>query len=150
MLKMFRPDLSHLADILHRERCSLVVQEAVGRVRTFSQTGVRDLEYLLDHEPEALRGACIADKVIGKAAAGMAAYGGVACVYADVLSRSAIPLLEANAIPYSCATLCDEIIRAEGDTRCPLEQIVAPATTAAETVSLLRHHFQMRQAKGQG
>lgn len=141
---MSHPDLSHLVGILHREHCSLVLQDAAGQVRTFGKPGVRDLEYLLDHEPDTLRGAVIADKVIGKAAAGMMAYGGVRAVYGDVLSRRAIPLLEANGIPYSCAALCDRIIRPVGDTRCPLEQIVEPASTAAEVVDLLFRHFRSR------
>lgn len=140
-------EMRSLVGILHRERCSLVLRDAAGQVRTFSKPGVRDLEHLLDHEPEMLRGALIADKVIGKAAAGMAAYGGVRAVYADVLSRRAIPLLEANGIPYAYAALCERIIRPEGDTRCPLEQIVEPAFTAAEVVSLLRDHFAAMQAE---
>lgn len=137
--------IEKLIDLLHKERCSLVVGDAQGNTRTFWQKGVRDLEYLLDHEPATLKEAAVADKVVGKAAAGMMAYGGVAEVYADVLSRKAIPLLDANNIKYSSARLVDQIIIPEGDTRCPLEKIVAPAKTAEETVRLLRRHFAERK-----
>lgn len=138
--------LSDLADILRREACSLVLQDAEGRVRLFHQQGVRDLEHLLDHEPGTLRGARVADKVVGKAAAAMMACGGVREVYAEVMSRKATPLLEADGIGYAYGQLVDNIIVRQGDTRCPLEQIVEEATTAEETVALLRQHF-MRKRK---
>lgn len=133
--------LRPLVDMLHREGCSLVLKDTRGNVRMFYKKGVRDLEDLLENEPGTLRGAVIADKVVGKAAAGMMAYGGVAEVYADVMSKKAIPLLEANGMAYACGTLVDRIVVAEGDSRCPLERIVASAATAEEVVTLLRGHF---------
>lgn len=133
--------LNKLIEALHKNECSLVLEDQGGNVRLFYKKGVRDLEYLLDHEPEALKGATAADKVVGKAAAGMMAYGGLKEVYADVLSRKALPLLQANGVAYSYGQIVDNIVIPKGDTRCPLEKIVEPATTATETVELLRKHF---------
>lgn len=134
-----------LIDILHREGCSLVVSNH-GVVKTFNKKGVRDLEDLLNHEPQFLHGATIADKVIGKAAAGMAAYGGVKEIYADVMSRKALPILDSNNIKYSYHKLVDNIIIPQGDNRCPLENIVAPAHTATQVVQLLNEHFAHMKA----
>lgn len=133
--------LSELIDILHAEGCSLVMADSQGSIRRYYKKGVRDLEDLLNKEPEQLRGATIADKVIGKAAAGMMAFGGVKEVYTDVLSTKAVPLLESNGIVYSYGKLVDHIIIPSGDNRCPLEKIVAPATNAVEVVTMLRRHF---------
>ncbi len=138
--------LSELVATLHRSGCSLVMMDTAGRVRQFSKKGVRDLEDLLDHEPDSLRRATIADKVVGKAAAGMMAFGGVSEVYADVLSARAVPMLKRYGIVYSYGQLVDHIVIADGDTRCHLEEIVAQADTAEEVVGLLRRHFlEMRQ-----
>ena len=137
----------HLIDILHQENCSLVVQDTKGEIRTFFKKGVRDLEDLLDHEPSFLRGAMIADKVIGKAAAGLIVKGGVAEVYADVMSRLALPLLDEAGIPYSYGELVERIVIPEGDNRCPLERIVADAKTAEGVETLLRQHFQEMENK---
>ena len=60
-----------LVRLLRREHCSLVVRDAAGNVTLYHKQGVRDLEDLLDHAPATLRGAELADKVVGKAAAGM-------------------------------------------------------------------------------
>ncbi len=138
--------MKQLIDRLHRDSCSLVVCDAQGQVTTYSKPGVRDLEDLLDHHPEVLRKARIADKVIGKAAAGMAAYGGVIEVYADVMSRKALPLLDRCGIKHSCGQLVDAIITPQDGSRCPLEQIVASCDTPESIVQTLRQHF--RQMRG--
>lgn len=134
--------MRQLIEILRREKCSLVVKNH-GIVTTYSKPGVRDLEYLLDHDPEMLHGATIADKVIGKAAAAMVVVGGVKELYAEVMSKKAIPFLEEAGIAYTCGTLVDTI-KEEGD-RCQLEKITAPATTPEETVALLRTHFEEKK-----
>ena len=43
--------MQQLIEILRREKCSLVVKNH-GIVTTYSKPGVRDLEHLLDHDPE--------------------------------------------------------------------------------------------------
>ena len=134
--------MQQLIEILRREKCSLVVKNH-DIVTTYSKPGVRDLEYLLDHDPEMLHGATIADKVIGKAAAAMVVVGGVKELYAEVMSKRAIPFLEEAGIAYSYGTLVDTI-KEEGD-RCKLEKITAPASTPEETVALLRAHFEEKK-----
>lgn len=134
--------MQQLIEILRREKCSLVVKNH-GIVTTYSKPGVRDLEHLLDHDPEMLDGATIADKVIGKAAAAMVVVGGVKELYAEVISKKAIPFLEEAGIAYTYGTLVDTI-KEEGD-RCQLEKITAPATTPEETVALLRAHFEAKK-----
>ncbi len=138
--------MNDLTSTLHESGASLVVSSR-GELRTFFKKGVRDLEDLLDHDPDFLKGAVVADKVVGKASAGMMAFGGVVKVYAETLSRLAIPMLETGGIEYSYGTLVDQIIIPEGDDRCPLEKIVFSAKTPGEVVSSLREHFaQMRSA----
>lgn len=134
--------MQQLIEILRREKCSLVVKNH-GIVTTYSKPGVRDLEHLLDHEPEVLHGAVIADKVIGKAAAAMVVVGGVKALYAEVMSKKAIPFLDDGGIAYSYGALVDTI-KEEGD-RCQLEKITAQASTPEETVALLRAHFEEKK-----
>lgn len=125
-----------------RERgCSLVVAEGDGTLGCYDRPGVRDLMWLLDNAPQRLRGAYVADKVIGKAAASLLAVGGAKEVYGEVMSRHALPMLQAAGVAYGYGTLVDHIKQPEGSTRCPLERIVAPATTPNEAEALLRRHF---------
>lgn len=135
--------MERLKQLLQAQQCSLVVESADGEITTYYKKGVRDLVWLLDNEPQRLRGARMADKVIGKAAAGLMINGGVREAYAEVMSRLAMPLLEAAGIRLAYGTLADRIVIPAGDNRCPLEQIVADAVTPAEVEALLRQHFEI-------
>lgn len=136
--------MKRLAEILNTTSSSLVVEKN-GEITTYNKKGVRDLIWLLDNEPERLCEAQIADKVVGKAAAGLMVQGGIREVYAEVMSQKALPLFEEAGIPYTYGTLVEHIIAPE-DGRCPLEKIVAHASTAKEVEIALRRHFEeMRQ-----
>ena len=56
-------------------------------MRIFRERGVADLFRLLHEEPQLLRGAFIADKVVGKGAAALMVLGGVEGFFAGVVSR---------------------------------------------------------------
>lgn len=67
--------MEDLIRLLHGGDHSLVV--ANGNVYTFNGRGVTDLYALLREDPGFLKGASIADKVVGKAAAALMILGGV-------------------------------------------------------------------------
>ncbi len=71
-----------------------------------------------------LRGYCGADKVVGKAAALLFVLGGIVAVYADVMSRSAISVLERHGIFYEYGIITDAIINRAGTGPCPMERTV--------------------------
>ena len=60
--------MEELINLLHTGGYSCVIANE-GKIRTFTQRGVADLYDLLTREPEFLKGALIADKVVGKGAA---------------------------------------------------------------------------------
>ncbi len=137
--------MNELVEILHERACSLVLRDTNGDVTTYDKPGVRDLIWLLDNDPSRLQGACVADKVVGKAAAGLMLRGGVDEVYGTVMSRQALPLLNDANVKYSYGTLVERIVQPVGDNRCPLELIVRDATTASQVEHLLREHFAERR-----
>lgn len=138
--------MNELVEILQRTNCSLVVRDRGGRITTYCKPGVRDLEHLLDHEPAVLKGADVADKVTGKAAAAMVAVGGIKRLYAKVMSVTAIPFLEKAGITFSYGMLA-HTIKEDNNGRCQLEKITASAATPEEAVRLLRSHFAEMQSK---
>lgn len=85
---MVETDRKVLIERLDAEQCSCVIYNG-GETRLFWERGVQDLYRLLKTEPDFLRGAFIADKVIGKAAAALMALGGVDEVFARVISSPA-------------------------------------------------------------
>lgn len=116
---------------LQAEGCSCVVRNG-GTMRSFHQRGVSDLWRLLHEEPELLRGAFVADKVVGKGAAALMAVGGVRGLYACTVSRPALDLLAAAGIPVEYETAVEHIINRAGTGICPVEQLCADARTPEE------------------
>lgn len=85
------------------------------------ENGVRPLLHWLRQDPKALQGVLIADKVVGKAAALLIVYGGVAGVYAGVLSEPAAAVLTAAGIPFTAGARVARIRNRAGDGLCPME-----------------------------
>lgn len=112
-----------LIDILHNEGLTLVVRSGDGIVHRFTQRGVKDLLSLLTQSPEVLKGAFIADKAVGKAAAACMTVGGASQVYADVMSLPALALLQDHGVKADYGCLTDHIINRAGNDWCPMERL---------------------------
>lgn len=84
--------MQELIDTLHTEQCSLVVLHE-GNITTYDGRGVRRLYNIINDEPELFLEAKLAVKAVGRSAARMMAEGGVAEVYADVISQQAYDVL---------------------------------------------------------
>ena len=131
---------------LHAGGLSCVICNG-SEVRRFSQRGVKDLLRLLHDEPEFLRGAFVADKVVGKGAAALMVLGGVAGLYTDVISTPARTLLESNGIAVTAAVESPNIRNRAGDGICPVEALCADCTTAEECLPGIEN-FVAKMAAG--
>lgn len=135
-------NMEEIIGLLHREQCSCVISN--GETRTFRQRGVADLYQLLCREPEFLLGATLADKVIGKAAAALMILGGVKEIYAGVISRPALALLEESHIKISFSQLVDHIINRTHTGWCPLETICYEVKSAPEILPLIKKFIESK------
>lgn len=131
---------AELTRILHAGGHSLVVARN-GEIRTYDGRGVSDLLLLLDMGNTPLRGAEIADKVVGKAAAALMIAGGVDRVYADVVSSSAIALFKRSSVHISCGIATPYIVNRKGTGMCPLELRCMDCATADECITRIRAFF---------
>ncbi len=123
---------------LHAEQCSCVIRNGE-QVRTFRERGVKDLFRLLDEEPELLRGAFVADKVVGKGAAALMILGGVKEVYADVASTPALALFATAGVSVECAHEVPQIVNRAGTGRCPVETLCLDCRTPEECLEPIRN-----------
>lgn len=121
---------------LHDTNCSCVIYND-GHTRTFHQRGVKDLHHLLTQEPEILRRALIADKVVGKGAAALMIAGGVEWVYADVISEAAMALFEVSRVEVEYGRIVPNIINRTGTDICPVEKLCQGCKTAEECLPLI-------------
>ena len=74
--------------------CDVVQDGAV--VSTGRGMGVKPLLSIFNSTPQLLKGAAVADTVIGKAAAMLRIHAGAVAVYGEVMSRPAVQALEAH------------------------------------------------------
>lgn len=114
-------NLDELKEILYSKKASLVVCYSNGEIKDYYQNRINDIKAILVENKNALRGAIIADKVIGKLAGSLLAVAGVKEIYADILSEYAIPVLEKYNIKYEYKTLVPYIINNDHTGMCPME-----------------------------
>ena len=102
------------------------------------EKGIRPLLLWLRGDEDSLQGAVIADRIIGRAAAFLAVYGGARAVYGEVMSADAVPILEEAGIVYSYKIITEKIINRKGDGPCPMEQAVSSVRDPSRAVAILQ------------
>lgn len=90
------------------------------------ERGIRPMILWLEEDPEFLRGASVADKIVGRAAAMIMVHAGVKEVYASVISNGAVEVLRDAGIECSYSMTAIAISNRRGDGICPMERTVAP------------------------
>lgn len=113
--------LEEIKEILDIKDASLVVAYKNGDIKEYYNKRIIDLVSILKEDKDALKESIIADKVIGKVAASIMAVAGVKAIYADTLSKIAIPILEKSNIQYSYGVLVDYIKNNDQTGMCPME-----------------------------
>jgi len=115
-----------------------------GKVFTSFDRGVKPLLYLLENEKGFLKGASVADKVIGKAAALLMVSGEIKEVHTGIISEPAMKVFEKHNIPFFFDTKVERIVNRKGDGLCPMETLcldVEEPTEAFERIKAwLREH----------
>jgi iron complex outermembrane receptor protein len=114
--------MKDIIDLLHTGGYSCVIRYDM-EVRTFTQRGVADLYDLLQNESDFLKGASVADKVIGKAAAALMIIGGVKEVYTDLISLPALLLFGNTDIKLNYKNSTPFIRNRDNTGWCPLETL---------------------------
>ncbi len=114
-------NLEIVKEKLYEKNASLVVLYANGECKEYYQNRINDIRDILKENKDALRDAIIADKVIGKVAGSILTVAGVKQIYADVMSKYAIPVLEENHIKYEYKTLTEYVINNSKTGMCPME-----------------------------
>ncbi len=127
-------DKQKVIDILFTEQCSCVVANG-DAMKIFRQRGVKDLYRLLSDDSSFLRGAFVADKVVGKAAASLMIAGGVAGVYAATISVPALSLFSRYGLDVESGAVVPHIANRTGSDWCPLEKRCFSADSVEECLA---------------
>ena len=102
---------------------STILVVSNGEVFTSQERGVKPLLHLLTEKKGFLKGASVADKVIGKAAALLMALGEIKEVHTLIISEPALQVFENHKIKYFYDKKVDRIVNRTGDGLCPMESL---------------------------
>ena len=94
-----------------------------GEVFTSQERGVKPLLFLLKEKNGFLKGASVADKVIGKAAALLMVLGEIKEVHTLIISEPAINVFKNHNIKYFYDKKVTRIVNRAGDGLCPMETL---------------------------
>lgn len=119
-----------------RGAACVIVRER--EVHASHEKGIKPLMDWLHQDKKFFAGACVADKVVGKAAALLCIYGGVSCVYAQVISEHAAKALQEHGVPYTFQEKVPYIINRSRTGMCPMEQKVLQVSDPVEAYEALR------------
>ena len=131
-------DLATATERLRTSGDSLVVVKD-GNILTSKQNGgIRPLFDAVSELGDEMEGSCIADKVIGKAAAALCISAGVKGVYTPVMSRAANELLANNGIIHSTHLLAPWILNKDRSDLCPLEKLTMGTDNWKDIVEIVK------------
>lgn len=138
-------ELKQAKEILEKTDVTFCAVTADGTI-TSDLRGITPMLQMLTGDKESLRNSCVADKVIGKAAAFLLIKGGAAKLYAKVISHHALELLEKSGIKVTYDKCVPYIINRKGDGMCPMEECVLDTEDVEEAYRLLCEKTKIRNS----
>ncbi|MFT0426049.1 DUF1893 domain-containing protein [Bacteroides thetaiotaomicron] len=123
--------MEELINLLHSGGYSCVIANG-DNIRTFTQRGVADF----------LKGASIADKVVGKGAAALMILGGIRELHTDIISSKALDLLRSSDIKVHFVQEVPFIWNRDHTGWCPVETMCSEEESAEAILPLIRDFLE--------
>lgn len=129
-------DLQQAIQILKNGQYTCVLCKG-GHTITSNLRGVAPLMGFWEQHAD-LTGYSAADKVVGKGTALMYCLLGVQAVYANIMSKPALDVLQSYGVNASYGLLVDAIQNRRGDGLCPIETATAAVDDPAQAPQVIR------------
>jgi len=115
-------DLEIAKQTLKKRKLALAIAKNGKIIFQSDSHGVIGLFEAIEQLGDELKGAAVADRIVGKAAALLCVYSQVDAVFASVLSLKGKDTLEKNDIKYEYEILVPRILDKTGKDACPFEK----------------------------
>lgn len=137
--------MEQLIKTLDEGNYSCVIQNN-DEIRTFSQRGVADLFDLYTNNHAFMKGATIADKIVGKASAALMVAGDIKKVYTHIISEQALSIFEKTNIEVSYDKAVPVIINRTQTDWCPMEKLCKNENNIDKLLVII-DDFQLKENK---
>ena len=104
---------------------------------TGTRDGIGELLQVVAAQGDALHGAALADKIVGKAVAMVAIYAGMTAIYTPLGSELAEQTLQAHHVAFQADKIVPRIQNKRGDGLCPMEQLTLDLDDPSDAVQAL-------------
>ena len=112
---------------------------------TGTREGVGELLETVAKHGAGLRGAGLADKIVGKAVAMVAAYAGITKIYTPLGSEAAQKVCEQYGITFRAERIVPLILNKRNDGPCPMERLTLPLAEPTNAVAALREFVAQKR-----
>lgn len=116
-------DIEIAKNLLIKEDYTLVVVKDGNVLFTSTERGIKPMYELVKNMKAEVKGASIADKVIGRGAALLSSYLNIGEVYGIIMSKEAIEVFKKEDINHSWETTCDYVQNRDKSGLCPIEKL---------------------------
>lgn len=116
-------NLMQAKNILKRNNYTFVLLVKGKVMKVSRKRGIIPFMEIIRDNPSIIEGAVIADKVIGKAAALLAAQNKLKAIYAEILSKNAKEILDYYSILCQYGSIVDYIQNRTKNDKCPMEKL---------------------------
>lgn len=122
------------------EKCGVILHKKSG-------IGVKPILELMREHPADLKGADVADKIIGRAAATALYLAGVSSVYGEVMSKHGQARLAEFGISSSFGELVEQIYNRDKSDMCPLEKSAFEFDDAQKSFDSMKNFINSKMAQ---
>lgn len=122
---------------MQQQGVTFAAVSADGVLHCSTKKGIAPIMELLQENAAFLEQAVVADRVIGRAAALLLVKGGIAQLYAEVVSEHAVAALAEHGVPFAYGKRVPYIINRNRNGMCPMEETVLDITDAETAYAAL-------------
>ena len=137
-------DLELAKQKLVSDSLAFVIVKDGAILRTGTREGIGELIETVDALGDQLRGAALADKIVGKAVAMVARTANIRAVYSPMMSQAACDTLAVAHIPFEYEHLVPLILNKRNDGPCPMERLTLPIDDPVQATAALREFVKAR------
>jgi hypothetical protein len=139
-------DLELAKNAFHTENLSFALVKQGRTLARGTGDGIGELLTAVETLGNQVRGASLADKIVGKAVAMVAAYGGICAIYSPLASEAARRVLVEHRIELQADRLVPLILNRRNDGPCPMERLTLPLEQPQDAVRALKEFVADRPA----